>query len=207
MKISNEEMMFMLSVSRGRKPLGIHTIMPSETERETYIRSTIQSLNRKGIVDNQEKLTKEGVDLISFLEQYRNNHRHVAIDNIFIAVLPEDRLITVQKTEEGYEFSCISTGVLLGVILKYSEYLRSEEKVPQRGKWQNINIDGLIEKARKSDGGVWVREYMDGKLEEEKFYGWNKEEGYVVNLDSYRMRTLSPGIMRRQLYGLFREEE
>lgn len=48
---------------------------------------------------------------------------------------------------------------------------------------------------------------MDGKLEEEKFYGWNKEEGYVVNLDSYRMRTLSPGIMRRQLYGLFREEE
>ena len=51
MKFSDSEMMFMISVSRGRKPLGIDIKIPEDSQREEYIKDAIYSLRNKNIVD------------------------------------------------------------------------------------------------------------------------------------------------------------
>lgn len=204
MRVTEQEMVFLVSVSRGRKPLGISWEIPKASEREDYINSTMESLQKKGILDEEKKLTREGADILSFFEKYRNSKRHVALDHIYAAVLPKERLITVVKTEDGYDISCVHATVLMTALLKHSGYLCMGEEKPERGRWQNISPEQIQQRAEESDGGVWVREYTDGRLLEEKFFGWGKEEGYVVNLDNNRIRTLSPAVMRRQIYKLMK---
>lgn len=68
MKFSDSEMMFMISVSRGRKPLGIDIKIPEDSQREEYIKDAIYSLRNKNIVDENLKLTKEGADLFFSLK-------------------------------------------------------------------------------------------------------------------------------------------
>ena len=55
MKFSDSEMMFMISVSRGRKPLGIDIKIPEDSQREEYIKDAIYSLRNKNIVDENLK--------------------------------------------------------------------------------------------------------------------------------------------------------
>ena len=47
MKFSDSEMMFMISVSRGRKPLGIDIKIPEDSQREDYKKDAIYSLRYK----------------------------------------------------------------------------------------------------------------------------------------------------------------
>lgn len=207
MKFSDSEMMFMISVSRGRKPLGIDIKIPEESQREEYIKDAIYSLRNKNIVDENLKLTKEGADLLFFFETYRNSYRHVALDQIYAAVLPRDRLITVMKKEDGYELNCISSSVLLEALLGYSEFLKCEDHQPGRGNWENTTVEELFQRIQNSTGGVWVKRFTGGKPDGEKFYGWDKQQGYVVNLERNRIRSLSPLWMRKQLCQLVREGE
>ena len=173
MKFSDSEMMFMISVSRGRKPLGIDIKIPEDSQREEYIKDAIYSLRNKNIVDENLKLTKEGADLLFFFETYRNSYRHVVLDQIYAAVLPRDRLITVMK----------------------------------KGNWESTTVEELFQRIQNSTGGVWVKRFTGGKPDGEKFYGWDKQQGYVVNLERNRIRSLSPLWMRKQLCQLVREGE
>ena len=157
MKFSDSEMMFMISVSRGRKPLGIDIKIPEDSQREEYIKDAIYSLRNKNIVDENLKLTKEGADLLFFFETYRNSYRHVVLDQIYAAVLPRDRLITVMKKEDGYEFNCISSSVLLEALLGYSEFLKCEDHQPGRGNWESTTVEELFQRIQNSTGGVWVK--------------------------------------------------
>lgn len=206
MRLSDAEMMFMISVSKGRKPLGIGVKMPENKEREAYVQNTVCSLREKGIVNENMGLTKEGADLLYFFEIYRNNHRHVVLDQVYVAVLPKNRLITVERKESSYEFSCISTAVLLEALLGYSEFLNSHDEHPRRGSWESITARALTEKVQSSTGGVWIREYIEGVSSGEKYYGWDMQQGYVVNLEKNRIRSLSPSWMRKQICRLLTEE-
>ncbi len=51
------------------------------------------------------------------------------------------------------------------------------------------------------------KRFTGGKPDGEKFYGWDKQQGYVVNLERNRIRSLSPLWMRKQLCQLVREGE
>ncbi len=56
------------------------------------------------------------------------------------------------------------------------------------------------EQIEKMDGNIHMREYENGKNVGERIYCWKEKEGYLLNLTGKRIRKLSSGVMRRQIY-------
>lgn len=200
MKFTEQEMMFLISVSRGRVPFGISCRMPEPGKKEEYIRETLDSLKKKGILDGKGKLTKEGAEVIWLFEQYRNCKKHIRLNHVNIAVLSEGVLAVVTETGEGYEASCISTALFMTELLKHADYLCLGEEKGRRGKWESIKKEEWLSGLEEADGCLLLREYSAGRPESEKIYYWKDGEGYLYNRTRERRRTLSPGVMRKQIY-------
>lgn len=200
MRLTNNEIIFLTSVSRGRVPMGVTYHLPRQEEKEPFIKETISSLKTKGILDEKENLTKEGAVLIYSWEQYRNCRVHIRLNHVNAAVLPGNVLFTVIKAEEGYEAACLRSEVLMTEILKQSAYLRKAEEKPHRGRWQDIDGEEFKERLEESDDGIYLAEYLSGGLVSEKVYFWKGDQGYLFNKSQGRIRELSPGIMRKQIY-------
>lgn len=207
MRLTNNEIVFLTSVSRGRVPIGVTYRLPRRNEKELFMKETIRSLMKKGILDEKENLTKEGTALIYSWEQYRNCHTHIRLNHVNAAVLPGNILLTVIKVEEEYEAACIRSEVLMTELLKQSAYLCQAEEKPQRGRWQDIDEDEFKEKFEESDDGIYLAEYLSGRLISEKVYFWKGQQGYLFNKSQGRIRELSPGIMRKQIYKVLKGSE
>lgn len=200
MKFTDQEMMFLISVSRGRVPFGIDCRMPETEKKEEYIRETLDSLKKKGILNEKEKLTKEGAQVIYLFEQYRNCKKHIRLNHVNIAVLAEEVLAVMIKTQEGYETSYISTALFMTELLKHADYLCHGEEKSRRGKWESVKKEEWLSGLEEVDGCLLLWEYNAGRLETEKIYYWKDGEGYLYNRTRERRRSLSPGVMRKQIY-------
>ena len=206
MRFTNQEMLFLTSVSRGRVPFGVRSLMPGEEERSAFVEETIQSLMKKGVLDEKEKLTEEGAGIIFCWEQYRNSRRHIRLNHVNAAILPDNVLITVVETEGGYEVGCIRSEVLMTKVLQYSDYMCRAETKASRGSWSDLSEKDWEKELSEMEGAVFVSEYLSGRLTEERVYYWKKEKGYLFNRRKGRVRELSPGVMRKQLYRTLKGE-
>lgn len=207
MKFTEKEMTFFVSVSRGRVPFGITCSVPRQEEKEDFIKETIKSLTEKRILDENQKLTKEGADIIYLFEQYRNAKKHIRLNHVSMAVLSEGILITVIKTEDGYEMGCLQSAFLMTELLKHAEYLCREEKESIRGQWENIGQTEWFEQTGEMDGCVVLGQYHLGRLESEKIYYWKEDQGYLYHKTVERKRAISPGVMRKQIYRILEGSE
>ena len=207
MRLTNQEIVFLTSVTRGRAPLGAAYQLPKQEEKERFMKETVRSLVKKGILDEEEKLTRDGAGLLWAWEQYRNSRVHIRLNHVTAAVLPGDALIAVMETEEGCEAACLRSEVLMTELLKQSEYLRSGEEKPEKGRWQDIDEAGWKEKVEESDGAIYAAEYLSGRLVSEKVYFWKGRKGYLLHKSQGRIRELSPGVMRRQIYRTLKGSE
>lgn len=200
MKLTNNEIVFLTSVGRGSIPFGVRYHMPQAGKEDEFIEETMQSLTEKGILDEEQKLTREGAVLIRIWELYRNCRRHIIINRIHAAVLDGGQLITVYRNGEEYEVSCMHSAVLMLAILKQSEYLCMGEEKPERGKWRTIGAEEWQKELEEIEGFIPVMEYEGVKMQAEKLFYWKKQEGYLLNPDNMRVRRLSPALMRQQIY-------
>lgn len=206
MRLTNNEIVFLISVTRGRAPLGITYHLPKPEEREAFLVETIRLLKEKGILDKEEKLTREGAALLWAFEQYRNSRTHVRLNHVIAAVLPGDVLVTVTEVEGGYEAACMRSELLMTELLKQSEYLRRGEEKAERGRWRDISEEEWKKQLEESEGAVYMAEYRSGSLLLEKIYYWKGEKGCLLQKEKGRIRELSPGLMRKQIYQKLREE-
>ena len=200
MRFTKKEIMFLTSVSRGNKPLGVMQQMSKMGEKEAYIRETLLSLAQKGLISKEGRLTREGAAVLRFWEMYRNSERHVAVDDTYMALLPERRLLMAAPVLEEYEVWFVMPEVLMHGILKESSYLRLGEEKVVKGKWQGFDEAEWMEKTEKIEGSIHLREFVKGKQTSDSIYFWTPEKGYLVNVSRKRIRELSSGIMRRQIY-------
>lgn len=200
MLFTNNEIIFLTSVSQGNAPFGIRYRMPAESERETFFEETIESLVKKGILNDKRKLTEEGTAIIRFFELYRNCRRHVTVNKVKAAVLENRKLITLCKDTDCYEMCCTDSAVMMLSLLKQSEYLCRGEEKAERGKWRGIMPQEWEQTMREMEGCIPVCEYENAKLLGRKLFYWKGGEGYLLNPERMRVRSLSPSYMRRQLY-------
>ena len=205
MKFTRQEIMFLTSVSRGGRPLGIILQMPKPGKKEEYIRETLLSLARKGLISESGKLTQEGADILQIWEMYRNSERHIAIDGVYMAVVPEGRLLMAASAGEDYEVRFVMPEVIMHGILKAGNYLRLAEETANRGKWQDFDEEEWMKAAGNIEGSIHLREFTNGKEISDSFYFWTKDKGYLINQSRARIRELSSGVMRRQIYTVLGE--
>ena len=199
MRFNNEEIVFLTSVSRGNVPFGIKYRLPGELERGEFIERTMQSLMKKGILDAQKKLTKEGAAIIRCWEKYRNCKDHVMIHQVRAALLPGGMLIVALPEEDGYEVQYMNAEVLMLAILKQAQSLCGASKQPERGKWQDIPEEEGRE-PNEQEGMIPIIRFEYSKEIDRRVICWNGNQVYQVNPERRRMRTLSPVAARKMIY-------
>lgn len=199
MEFTNQEIMFLTSVSRGRMPFGISVRRPLKEEEEIYVKETMKSLQQKGILDEKERLTEEGIVIIHFWEKYRNCNRHITFNDVRAALLPEGKIIMVTGKEENYDIRMIMPEIFMYGVLKNNDFLCIGGK-DERGKWQDMDVDSWQKQIGEMDGSIFLSEYIQGKKVDEKIYCWKDKDGYLLNVQKKRVRVLSSSVMRRQIY-------
>lgn len=198
MILTEKEIIFLTSVSRGRAPLGVTYTLPPETKRRQYIEETLQKLREKNLVDQEGSLTMDGACLVRLWEEYRNGNFHFAINKTFFMPVGDSYLMMLSKIEDKYMFQWIQSELLLLELMQQAEALRLGEKEPFRGKWTGIeDVELFLEQITES---ILIREYHKGKLQSEKAYVWKEKQGYLINLKKKRIRKLSVGYIRKQIY-------
>ena len=61
-------------------------------------------------------------------------------------------------------------------------------------------IEDVGDMASDIFGSIHISEFVKGKHTSDNLYFWTKEKGFLVNVSRKRIRELSSGIMRRQIY-------
>lgn len=207
MLLTNNEIVFLMSVSKGTRPFGIHYTMPKAGEKEAFIEEAMQSLMQKGILNEERKLTQEGAAIIRFFELYRNCRRHITINRVKAAIMENGKLITVCRDADCYEMYCMDSAVLMLSLLRQSDYLCRGEEKAERGKWCGIMPQEWQQTMEEMEGCIPVCEYENAKLTGRKLFYWKGGEGYLLNPEQMRVRRLSPSYMRRQLYTILGGKE
>lgn len=207
MQLTNNEIVFLTSVSRGKVPFGVSYKMPPEGKKEEFVEETLQSLMKKGILNEERKLTKDGAAIIRFWELYRNNSRHVTVNQVKTAVVGKGKLITVYKQGDVYDVNCMDSTTMMYLLLNQSKYLCQGEDKPERGKWQSMNQEEWEREMENIEGCIPIAEYENGKLLGRKVFYWKENQGYLMNLERFRVRRLSPAVMRKQIFKMIGGEE
>ena len=199
MVFTNQEIVFLTSVSKERMPFGVQLKPPAREDQETFIRETLQSLIKKGILDENERLTGEGADIIFFWEKYRNCKRHITLNDICVATLPGGKGIMATPIHEGYDVRMVVPEYLMYGLLKNNDFLCVGGET-RREKWQDLEMEEWKTRIEEMDGTIFLREYIQGKKTDEKIYCWKGNEGWLLNIQRKRIRALSADVIRKQIY-------
>ena len=129
------------------------------------------------------------------------------MNHVNMAVLPGDILITMIKTKDGYEAGCIRRDFFMAELLKHADYLCLKEEKTERGRWESVEESAWINGNEDMEGCILIDEYDTGHLESEKIYYWKEQRGFLYHRTRGRLRTLSPGVMRKQIYKILERGE
>lgn len=205
MKFTEQEMVFLNSLSDGPSPFGISLTVPSDEDKEHYLVSTIQSLKEKNIVDADSKLSKLGVIPVKVLEIYKNADEHILLNRLCMCRTSDNQLICILPDENGYDMFSVDPSVILLMLLKQSSYLcKAQEKdvvpyLPQKMdyvKWQQST-------APFAGHSVVVGKFQKDVPILEKNYYWDEQNGFQYDFHTEEQTQLNPREMRLQFMDIF----
>lgn len=209
MILSREEIQFFQSITTGPEPLGLWIPSVVEEKAEEVCEKAVSRLQEKKILDEQKKITPEGMVPIRLWEAYRNAPKHLLLNELKIALLPERRIITIREVKGDYELKSYDAIVLILEILKAYEFLRGgevrlkpeekrSEKCPYEA-WQK-------ELSRYGENQLLIGSYQGNAFVKEEFYYWEGEEAYQYLFETQRRKRIQAPTIRKKLLRWFEIE-
>lgn len=186
MKFTENEMVFLNSITEGDTVFGIPLRFCIKQEKEKEIENTIQGLIQKGILKSKSVLSEQGVLPARALELYKESKTHIIINYIHIALIEgADSIVIIPAYNESeeYELLRIPRVALLYVLLKQYPVLRGRkygmEKQTQIRKYEEfLNI------LKKYEGNLLVGTFYEGKMKSEQVYYWKGKELWCYDLET-----------------------
>lgn len=210
MRLNQDELLFLNHVTEGEPPFGMFLRYPPNMEVSSYKNKVMRSLLEKGIIDTQQKFTKEGVAILLLWEEYRNCKKHVVLNHILMAVLPNRRVIGIIKKEHEFEiFSTDSAAIMLALLKKY-DFLCLGNTEGNYHLEKYSYADWAKEMEQYGDNILVFGEYTEYTPKKEEIYYWKEDKGYRYDLNTGYRRQISSRAMRLQFLrhlNLVKEQE
>lgn len=200
LKLTEDELLFINSVTKGPVPFGVFLKYPAWKDTEDLKEEILLSLQKKGIVNEEKKITEFGMIPLLMWEEYRNAVHHLVLNETCFAVLPNGRLTGVRKMGREYYLSTGRGEEILLELLKKNRFLCGGEKEGEHYTSRRLTYDEWSRLMHEKDYQMLITgSYVDYKPEKETAYYWDEEEGYQYDLNKGRERRLKPRQMRRRL--------
>ncbi len=196
MKISQNELLFINSVTKGPEPFGVFLRYPGEEKYSGYKKEVIQTLQMKRILNDNQKFTNEGTALLLLWEEYRNSRKHLIINHMILAICASGRVIVISKQEDDYELFSVDGAVIMAALLKKYEFLRREEK-EENTDLKKIPYEDWAKDMEQYGGNVVIiGAFLEREPRKEEVYYWSGNKGYRYEIASCYQSTMSPRRMR-----------
>ncbi len=206
--LTKEELIFLNNVTKGPAPFGVVLRYPRWRDAEELKEEIVASLQEKGILDEERKITQYGMIPLLLWEEYRNARRHVVLNEVYFAMLPGGRMTGLREWEGKY---CLMTGrgeEILMELLKGSEFLRSADRKGEHYASREVDYETWSGAMHRMDGGMVIAgSFVDDEPEKEVVYYWDENRGYQYDLNKGRERQLQPRQMRLRLMELLNVQE
>jgi hypothetical protein len=210
MIFSEQELMCFNSILDGIPILGVPLHKPLSSEEDDYVKATVKTLQKKGLVNEGGRLTKAGAVPVMALEAYKKAKRHLFLNRVHVSFNDDQRITVLRKEENGYDLRRMNREFLFINILKQFERLRDAQ--PNQAtppQWKKSAVPARAEQLDKipADDLLLLREVIDGHLSDSYVYYWSHGEGYVYNLNKEEARPLGARDMRMEMAAYFALEE
>jgi len=208
LKLTEEELIFMNSVTKGPVPFGVFLKYPVWKDTEDLKEEIVRSLQKKGILNEERKITEFGMIPLIMWEEYRNAVHHMVLNQTCFAVLPNGRLIGIRNTGKEYWLSTGRGEEILLELLQKNRFLRGGENEREHYTSRRLTYDEWSRLMHEKDYHMLIAgSYVNYKPEKETAYYWDEEEGYQYDLNKGRERRLRPRQMRMRLMELLNVRE
>lgn len=204
MKFSEQEMVFLNSITDGPSPFGLTLHVPEDMDREKYVAETVQSLQKKNVIGPDGRLSRPGVIPVRVFELYRNAESHVLLNGLLLCETEDRRRICIAKDKDGYELFCMDAAAILVLLLKASPYMRraqpKEVPIPVPRKLREGEWEQAAETYSKRN--ILAFRFEGRSPVERKVFCWDDENGYEYDLTAEERTAVSPREMRLRLMKL-----
>ncbi len=210
MRVSQDELLFINSVTKGPEPFGVLLRYPGQEKISGFKKEVIQTLQMKQILNENQKFTKEGAALLLLWEEYRNSRKHLILNHIILAICPKGRVIGITKQENGYEIFSVHGAVVMTALLKKYKFLRMETRGMNCEQKKIPYADWAKEMERYGENVIITGVFHEREPETEEVFYWSGDKGCRYEIASCWQSTMSPRTMRMCLLndlGIGREDQ
>jgi len=203
MKLNQDELVFLTGVTKGAEPFGLFLKYPGKDRIEDYKKEVLSSLQEKGILDQEQKFTREGTALLLLWEAYRGCKKHLILNHLYLAVCPNRRVIGIGKQGEDYELFSTDSAVVLTALLKKYEFLRTdgtkEHHLPKKLPCEKLPYGDWVKELEDCQENLLILgDYREKTPRQEDVYYWKENKGYRYDPGNGYRREISSRSMRLQ---------
>lgn len=210
MIFSSDELFGLNSIIDKKDLLGINLKISEKEDTESFVGNTIASIQNKGIITDDKKISKLGFVVLKNLEEYKKARKHIVINDLNIALKEGQEAIAIQQFDEGYELKRVNKlSVILGAISKCDYMQKKTEEDFLEGYDENISEKELLQKDNnKNKKCFYIQEYLLNVKINDYYFFWDDNLGYRYNKITQNLKILSPRQMKKSIFSLleFKEE-
>lgn len=195
MLFSREELLFFTMITEGPMPFGIPLKFPREKNVEEVQKDIVEKLIQKELLDKENEFTESGIAVTLLWEEYRKCEKHLVINEKLLAVLPNRRVILIARQEKNFEIQSFDAVLVLAELLKECDFMR-ESTSDESYKPHILDIKEWHKKMQYYENRkILIGVFKNKKVEERAFY-WEKNKGFMYDLDRQIEIQIQPRRMR-----------
>ena len=182
MTYTNGEMIFFNSILDGEEIFGVKLKEPFSID-EKYIEDTIESLQKKGIIDEKRHLVKTAENPALFIEQYKKARKHIVLNNKRMALCGENYLVVIERKEKEYEVYGINRRELLFEIIKETRVMNEDVLKWENGESSRFNVNEIVKaiKEEEYEYSAIIEKWEKKRKKKEYILLWDEEKAVIYD--------------------------
>jgi hypothetical protein len=210
MNLTQEELLFINEVTKGREPFGLFLKYPEQDEMEKYKMEVVKSLQEKGILSETQSFTQKGIALLLLWEEYRNCEKHLIMNHTYLSISQNRRVVGIKKTKGEYQLFSTDSMAILYTILRDYKFLQQED-IRKQYKAEKVSYEAWSKEIETFGDQILIigdyrkKEVLDAEIvnqeevRKECVYYWKDHHGYMYDMNLGERREAGPRTIRMEL--------
>lgn len=200
MKCTQEELIFYSSVISKENLFGIDLKINEEESREDLVASTLNELRKKGILDDNNRLSIAAIQILRAISDYKKASFHVILNRLRIALVNEANAVVIyQSNQREYELLRIPKLAIALLVMKQYPFLQ-EKACEVFGEEVTMSKAALLRLMQgEREGNLIIREYKNRISDKDMLYKQQDKDCKQYNLKTGKVKPISPSEIRKAL--------
>ena len=204
MKLTNDELYLINEISGGGILFGIHLHKPRECDGKGTAEGVLQSLKKKGLLESEEQLSRQGAKYVHAIRRYREANRHFVCNRIYAAQVSKEEAVVIMALEEGYDIYRMPFSAYICLLMDRCIRL-ADGACAESGNEKKAEPDEVLADMKESQGVMTLGHFLNFRPVEEFLYYVLENRLYRYDISCGRKQQISSAEFGREVAGMARK--